>query len=75
MTFKSVKEMGNNTERQNLFVTSKSWFIRHWMIQKALTTKNLHTPITLHYSIYCQYLVPILRIQKAEADQERLFPG
>ena len=32
-TCKSVKEMSNNIERQNLFVDSKSWFIRHWMIQ------------------------------------------
>jgi hypothetical protein len=38
-TCKSVKEMSKNTERQDLFVDSKSWFIRHWMIQTAVNQK------------------------------------
>jgi hypothetical protein len=61
--------MNNNTERQNLFVDSNSQFIRQWMIQKALLTKNLQKTITLHYSIYWQHLQPTLRVQKAEVDE------
>jgi hypothetical protein len=74
-TCKSVTEMSNNTERQYLFVDSTSWFIRRWMIQKALLTKNLQRPITLLYSIHWQHLVPTLRVQEAEVDQERLYKG
>ena len=72
---KSVKEMSNYTERQNLFVDNKSWFIRCWMIQKGLFTKNLQKPIIFHYSIHWQHLVPTLRVQKANVDQERLYIG
>ena len=71
-TSKSLKDVSNNTERQNLFVDSKSWFIKHWMIQKAVY-KNLQKPITVNYSIYWQHLVPTLRVQKAEVDQETIY--
>jgi hypothetical protein len=38
-TCTSVQEMSNNNKRQNLFVDSKSWFIRHSMIWKAVNQK------------------------------------
>jgi len=37
------------------------------MIQKDLLTGNLHSPNTIHYSIYSQQPEPIQRVQTAEA--------
>jgi hypothetical protein len=54
---------------------SKSWFIWHWMIWKAVLTRSLQRPITLHGAIYLQNTAPIPKVQKAKADQERLFTG
>jgi len=42
------------------------------MIQKALLNQNIQGQLHYITPIYCQHPAPILRVQKAEVDQERL---
>jgi hypothetical protein len=51
----------------------KSWVFWHWMIQKALWTWYSQIPVKFHHFIYWQYPAPILRVQKAKVDEERLY--